>query len=447
MAREIGTRTALTIAGSDPSGGAGLQMDLKCFAALGVHGCSVATAITVQNTMGVRSVFPLSPNLVREQLDAIYDDFTVDVVKTGMLHDASIAGVVATRLTEEGTPLVVDPVLSATAGASLSDRDLVVALRERLLTKAFLVTPNIPEAEELAGQRIRGDDGLRRACIELFQLGCENVLIKGGHLTGRQANDLFYDGTFRIFEGERLERKVHGTGCMLSAFTAAELAKGVEVQDAIGRAKRLVSDAIRFGEGLGKGQPLGNPLVGLQNSAQRYDVIEEVLRWSGALEDTMPVSLIPEVGMDIAFALPFATSPDDVCGIEGRIVRAGKRARRAGFPAFGATGHAAAAVLGAMRSDRRFRCAINLRHSKPLADLCRTLGFKLGTLDHGREPRDSVVDVEQALHATVQALGFVPDAIVDAGGVGREPVLLLLGMNPQQVVEKVGTLVKGLKER
>jgi hydroxymethylpyrimidine/phosphomethylpyrimidine kinase len=269
MAREIGTRTALTIAGFDPSGGAGLQMDLKCFAALGVHGCSVVTAITVQNTAQVRSVFALPPTLVNEQLDAIYDDFKVDVVKTGMLHDASIVGVVAARVAEEGTPLVVDPVLNASVGASLSSADLVAALKERLLPKALLVTPNIPEAEELTGLRIRGEEGLRRACLELFQLGCESVLIKGGHLPGGPANDLFYDGTFRVYEGERLDRSVHGTGCMLSAFTAAELARGASVQDAVGLAKRLVTDAIRFAGEPGKGRSIGNPLTGFQNSGQK----------------------------------------------------------------------------------------------------------------------------------------------------------------------------------
>jgi len=440
-------RVALTIAGSDPSGGAGVQMDLKCFAAVGVHGCSALTAVTVQNTTGVRSANPLSPKLVREQLEALYDDFKIDIVKTGMLYEAAIVEVVTAKLGEEGTPLVVDPVLAATAGAPLASNDLAGALKQRLLPKALLVTPNIAEAEEMTGVHIRGEDSMRHACIELYQLGCENVLLKGGHIPKGPANDLLYDGTFHVLEGPRLERNVHGTGCMLSAFSAGMLAKGLSVPEAVGLAKLYVMDAIRFSEGHGKGRLIGNPFVNIQKAAQKFEVLEAVQRWSGTLEETLPVSLIPETGVNIAFALPFATGLGDICALEGRLVRAGKRARRSGYPAFGASRNVGSVVLAAMKADRRFRSALNLRYSKALVELCRTLGLKIGSFDRKRVHADADSSVSWGAGAVVSALGFVPDVISDEGGHGTEPMLFLLGEHPQQLVEKVGMMVKGLKER
>jgi len=275
VARARSVRTALTIAGSDPSGGAGAQMDLKCFAALGVHGCSALTAVTVQNTAGVRSANPLAPRLVKEQLDALYDDFKIDAVKTGMLHDAAIVKVVAGRLAREGTPLVVDPVLSATSGAALARPDLAKAIRTRLMPLAILVAPNVPEAEALSGVRISGLETMKRACVRLSRSGARNVLIKGGHLGGGSASDLLYDGEFHIFRGQRIYRDVHGTGCMLSAFTTGFLACGLPVPEAVGLAKLRVMEAIRFSERPGRGRFIGDPLVCRWNTSVRRRAIRK----------------------------------------------------------------------------------------------------------------------------------------------------------------------------
>lgn len=261
VARMVSGRTVLSIAGSDPSGGAGIQMDLKCFAACGVHGCSVITAVTVQNSRGVGSANPLPPRLVAEQLDALYDDFDIGAVKTGMLHDAGIVKVVADRLAREGTPLVVDPVLSATRGAPLARANLAGAIRKRLLPIALLVTPNIPEAEALTGIKIDGLDSMKRACASLSRMGARNVLLKGGHLPGRNASDLFYDSDFRILMGRRIKREVHGTGCMLSAFAAAFVAMGLAVPEAVGLAKQRVAGAIQRSTRPGRIGAVGDPFA------------------------------------------------------------------------------------------------------------------------------------------------------------------------------------------
>lgn len=437
--------SVLTIAGSDPSGAAGIQMDLKAFAVAGVHGCSAVTALTAQNTKRFVELHPLTPAQVRSQLEALSEDFNIRHAKTGMLYEASIAEIVADWLAEEGIRPVVDPVLRATVGASLSKADLVQVLRERLIPKAALVTPNIPEASELAEFEIRGIEGMKRAAEVIHGMGCESVLIKGGHLGGAEAIDVFYNGRFKLLRAPRLEKSVRGTGCMFSAFATALLAKGNTVLQAVETAKSYVTEAIRFSSEPGRGAAVGNPFAILHNMAERYGVMEEVHRWSSYLEELLPPSLVPEVGTNLVFALPYASGREDVCGIEGRLIRAGSRVRRAGHPVFGASKHLATVVLTAMRRDRRFRCAVNLRFSPGLVEVCRELGLKIGSFDRSREPPHSTSTMEWGTEVAIRALGFVPDVIFDEGGHGKEPMVRVLGESPSNVADKVTRIVRALK--
>ena len=239
------TPVALSIAGSDPSGGAGIQADLKTFHRFGVYGEAVVTLITVQNTRGVRRVDVLDAELVREQLHAVLEDIPPGAAKTGALgSQAVIDAIVETRFE---CPLIVDPVMTSTSGAKLGT-DI-----RGLIPRAFLVTPNLEEAALLAGFPVTDVDSMRRAAEEIAALGAKNVLIKGGHLEG-DAIDLLFNGTFHKFSAPRVATKhTHGTGCTYSAAITAELAKGTELIEAIRRAKAFLNDAIRGNPGLGQG--------------------------------------------------------------------------------------------------------------------------------------------------------------------------------------------------
>ncbi len=248
-------RTALTIAGSDSGGGAGIQADLKTFAALGVYGTSALTAVTAQNTVGVRAVEEVSPALVVAQIDAVLEDIGADAAKTGMLSSAAIIAAVAGRIGAHGiTRLVVDPVMVSKSGDRLLREDAVRALRTVLLPLALVVTPNLPEAETLAGMPIGNRATLEDAARRIAALGPRYVLIKGGHAPGDPV-DILCDGhAFRAYPGERLiTTSTHGTGCTLSAAIAAYLARGVPVEDAVGRAKGYVAAAMRAANPLGRG--------------------------------------------------------------------------------------------------------------------------------------------------------------------------------------------------
>ncbi|MFQ5860202.1 MAG: bifunctional hydroxymethylpyrimidine kinase/phosphomethylpyrimidine kinase [Dehalococcoidia bacterium] len=247
--------TVMTIAGSDSGAGAGIQADLKTFAALGVYGTSVLTAITAQNTRQVTAVHELPPEMVAAQIEAVVVDIGADAVKTGMLSSAAIIETVAREVRRHGlAPLVVDPVMVAKGGDRLLREDAVEALRDLLMPLATVVTPNLPEAEVLSGLTVRSVSDARRAAEAIVGLGARAVVVKGGHLEGPPV-DLFFDGQrFREFRGPRLDtRNTHGTGCTFASAIAAGLAQGLPLEQAVGRAKTFVTRAMERAYPIGEG--------------------------------------------------------------------------------------------------------------------------------------------------------------------------------------------------
>ncbi len=247
---------ALTIAGSDPGGGAGIQADLKTFAAFGVYGLSAVTSVTVQDTLGFRGALAVPPPVVAGQIEAALSDIGADAVKTGMLGSAAVIKAAASGLRKRRAGrLVVDPVLCAKNGSPLLEPRAINALIRELLPLALVVTPNAPEAERLAGVEVKNASGARRAARAIRALGPAFVLVKGGHLDGTGCEDLLFDGrSFAALRSPRADtRHTHGTGCTLSAAIAAGLALGLDVPAAVRRAKRYVTGAIRNAPCLGKG--------------------------------------------------------------------------------------------------------------------------------------------------------------------------------------------------
>ena len=249
-------RTALAIAGSDSSGGAGIQADLKTFAAHGVYGLSVITAVTAQDTLGLSAFEALSADLVTAQIEAVVSDIGAHAAKTGMLANAAIVEAVAAAIDDLDIPwLVVDPVMIAKSGDRLTNDEAVAAMKSELLRRAFLVTPNIPEAETLAGIPIATEDARREAARRIMALGSTSVIIKGGHFPSPDIIDLLYDGRrFVEFRTERAAgRSTHGTGCTFAAAVTAQLALGRPLEDAVPQAQRYVAGAIRAAPTLGQG--------------------------------------------------------------------------------------------------------------------------------------------------------------------------------------------------
>ncbi len=429
--------TALTIAGSDSVGGAGLQADLKAFEALGVHGCSVVTCVTSQNTRRVSSIFPIPPAHVLSQLDSVLDDVKLDAVKTGMLYSPEIVSVVASRLRRGIGPLVVDPVLAATTGSSLSEEGLVEALVQKLIPKATVVTPNLLEAAKLTGVEVRDERTASRAAEEIIEMGARCVLIKGGHLKGPEAADyLFTQSGMTRLATPRAFTEVHGTGCALGSLIAGHLALGEKVVDAVKKSKIMIYKAIVARETVGKGIPCANPLATLRAEAEKVSILERLDAAGAQLETLLDSDLVPEVGSNMGFAAKAALEPAEVAAFDGRIVRVGQRSRRIGCVKFGASKHVARIVLAVGCHDPTMRCALNIKYSDNNLEACRRAKLSVSTFDRAQEPK-GVSSMTWGVHKAIVKHGGVPDVIFDKGGMGKEPMIRILGEDPEDVLRKL----------
>ena len=238
---------ALTIAGSDSGGGAGIQADLKTFSAFNVYGMSVITSVTAQNTLQVKDIYDVSPQTVGKQIDAVMEDIGIDAAKTGMLSSAGIIEVVAEKIKEYRIEkLVVDPVMISKSGSPLLKQEAKSGLIQKILPLAYVVTPNVPEAEAISGMRIKSMEDAKRAAVLIHKRGSRNVLIKGGHLSAKKAIDILFDGdSYRYYESKMVDTKnTHGTGCTLSSAITAGLAKGLDIYRAVELAKDYITKAI-----------------------------------------------------------------------------------------------------------------------------------------------------------------------------------------------------------
>lgn len=255
-------KKVLTIAGSDSGGGAGIQADLKTFSALGCYGMSVITALTAQNTLGVAGIHPVPVSFVEEQIDAVMEDMGTDGVKIGMLYSAGLIEAVAARLKKfDVKKIVIDPVMVAQSGDSLMERDSVDALKEFLIPLASVLTPNLPEASVLLGRPLNSEEEIQQGARDLCALGCDSVLIKGGHLAGDRCTDALYlnaGDKFSLFDSRRIQTENnHGTGCTLSSAIAAFLVSGYGIEEAVEKGKAYITGALSKGASYLLGQGHG----------------------------------------------------------------------------------------------------------------------------------------------------------------------------------------------
>ena len=433
----------LTIAGSDSGGGAGIQADLKTMTVHGCFGVSAITALTAQNTVGVHGIFPVPVDFIHQQLAAVFNDFSVVAAKTGMLHSAGVIETVCKTLQPHPeVKLVVDPVMIAKSGDTLLEKEAIGALKRRLIPLASVVTPNIPEAEVLSGNPIQTQSDKEAACRAIHAMGARAVLIKGGHEGGEVSSDLFYDGNeFHTFSTPRYATEnTHGTGCTYSAAIASNLASGNTPRDAVAQAKTFMDSAIRFSLSLGKGHGPTDHFAVIQREMARYEVLLDLQKAVDFFCVHRADGLIPEVQTNIAYGLPFATSHDEVAAIPGRIVNLNGYPHASGCPAFGASRHIANIVLTVLRFSPVHRSVMNIRYDPDFLDNARKLGLKIYSFNRSDEPEDikerEGSTLEWGTHQALASHDDIPDIIFDTGGVGKEPMIRVIGKTPAEVVTK-----------
>jgi len=421
----------LTIGGSDSSGGAGIQADIKTFATLGVHGTSALTAVTAQNTLGVREVFGLPKEAVSQQIGAILEDFDIGCAKTGMLYSAEIVSLVADRTEEAGISLVLDPVIEAEAGGRLLNSQAISILRQKLIPQAKVVTPNIFEAEALTGVRVKDEESAKCAAEKIIDLGAEAAIITGGHLEG--ADLLVEMGGVHRIPGEKAKGGNHGVGCTYSASIAAFLARGCSLLDAASEAKQFATASILKSRDVGKGASPVNQLGELFEEADRYRTLTKVSRVVELLaREPDFCNLIPEVGTNVGMAIEAASGSGDVAAVDGRLVKSGQKVHQAGCVRFGASSHVARIILAAMSFDPKMRAAMNVRFSQPLLKICQDMGLRVASFEREHEPSGTST-MSWGTQQAIRDFGRVPDVIWDRGGPGKEPMIRILGCSVEGV--------------
>jgi hydroxymethylpyrimidine kinase/phosphomethylpyrimidine kinase len=434
----------VTIAGSDSGGGAGIQADLKTIAALGGHGMSVITALTAQNSLGVQSVYPVPLPFIEAQMDAVFSDLGADAVKTGMLWDSETVRSVAAQMKHyQIDNLVVDPLMIATDNTPLLDEAGREVLRRELFPLATLVTPNLIEAAALAGMEVTTTEEMKEAARRIRGYGAQAVLVKGGHLNGDPVDILLDEsGITEFFTKRAMVSDAHGTGCVLSAAIATELATGATLQEAVQRGREMTIASIKASFTMGKGRKFAHPLAYGTAEGERNRVIEALGEALAALQGESQIGrLIPEVSSNLGYAVPFAQVQGDVAAFPGRIIRLQDTIITITSPAFGASQHIASIILTVMAYDPSFRAAMNIRYSPPVLEACREMGLSIFGFDRGEEPQEVSEEEGRSLAWGVQKVltdtGEVPDVIYDRGGWGKEAMVRVLGRGPLEVVRKV----------
>jgi hydroxymethylpyrimidine/phosphomethylpyrimidine kinase len=435
---------ALTVAGSDSGGGAGVQADLKAMAAVGAFPTSAVTSVTAQHTRGVERAFTLPVEEVRAQVDAVVEDFEVRAAKTGMLAEAPVVEAVTEWAADAPCPVVVDPVMVATTGDRLLSPAGERAYAD-LLGEAALVTPNWPEAEVLTGVEVTDADDARGAAEALRERGADAALVTGGHADGDAVDVLATADGVEAFEHPRVDtRATHGTGCTLSAAVAGHLARGEDLADAVERASDLLARAVRYPLDVGEGAGAVHHLVDLRNRAAREETVEAVRGVRDALAAADASELVPEVGLNVVGATPYAEAVGETAAVEGRITRTvdGVTAERP--VRFGASSHAARLLLAAREFDPDLRFAANVRHDERTRAAAAGLDGAVATFDRREEPDDADT-MDWGTARAFEASADPPVAVADDGAVGKEPMLRLLAPDAATLESRLLTVLAGCR--
>jgi len=442
---------ALTVAGSDSGGGAGVQADLKTMEACGVFGTSAVTAVTAQHTRGVEATEVLPTEAVAAQYDAVVSDLDVGAAKTGMLATAPIVELVAERVADLPAPAVVDPVMVAASGDRLLAPEAEAAY-EDLVAEAALVTPNADEAEVLTGVEVV-DEGTAAAAGEaLVEQGADAALVKGGHVPGERVRDVLVtaDGVETFAHARVDTAATHGSGCMLSSAIAARLALGHPLVDAVEWGVDLVARAVRYHLDVGEGPGAVHHLVGVRNDAAREATAERVEAVVGRLVDADARPLVPEVGMNVAGATPYAEAADEVAAVEGRITRTLSGVAPNRGVRYGASSHVARFLLAAREVDPDLRFAMNCRFDADVEAALSALGWTVAEYDRDAQP--AAVEAREgrtmdwAARTALDGVNGTPAAVVDRGAPGKEAMTKLLAADGGTLADRALALLGELRD-
>lgn len=439
-------KKVMTIAGSDSSAGAGIQADIKTFSALGVYGTTVITTLTAQNTRTISDILVVPSRFFKNQLVTTLEDIKPDIIKIGVLYSKSIISIVKNILKNFENPIVVDPVLFSGTGIKLLDDDSFEQFKKEIIPLSYVITPNLKEAEFISKIRISNRHGMTKAALEILKLGASNVIIKGGHVTTRDTKvmDLLFgdknNEPLQIVH-ERLKiNETHGTGCNFSAAVSSFLAKGYDISESFKLANSYVYEALKHSTQIGTGVLVSNPLSSMYDNSEKYKVLIELQDSVSALEKMSDFfKLIPETKTNFVYSIEKPKNFDDIAGVLGRITNLGTNIRTPNVIKFGASYHVSNALLAVTKFNSLFRSAINIRNNGSIIKICEN-NFRCTSYSRSKETEEiKKIEGSSIKWGISKALNQNPDAelVYHDGDFGKEPMVILFGQNPKDVLEKI----------
>ncbi len=425
--------TILSIGGSDPSSGAGIQSDIRVAEQLGTYCLTILTAITSQNTRKYSKTFPLPAKTVQDQIESILSDCKIDVIKVGMLYNIDIIDVLYTALKPMNVPVIVDPVMNSTTGGLLLKNDALDTFYKKIVPLSHAITPNIEEAEAISGIKFTGDNA-EDIASKIIKMGAKNIII-----TGIIINDTIVDYTSNgskneIISTARMEIENHGGGCAFSAALAIAVARGLDIFKAARFAGKFAKNSITNAKSIGGGIKITN--------GQEYSSIIQELK-DGILKFTQINGIyraIPECQTNFAFSKSNPSNIMDVAGVTGRIVRAGNGTVIAGSIEFGGSKHVATAILEMNKRFPDIRAGINIRYDPDILAKSRSEKMTITEYDRSIEPKDTRINgssVSWGTRTAIAGANIAPDIIFHQGGYGKEPMIIIFGQTPDDIIGKI----------
>jgi len=422
----------LSIGGSDPSSGAGIQSDIKTFSNNYAYGFTVVTAITSQNTKNVTSIEPVSAKSLRAQLDSILSDFHIDAIKIGMVYDSQIIKVIHSKLRNIRVPIVVDPIIKSTTGAMLLKKNALRDYKKMMVPLAYVITPNKYEAKVLSGI-----SNTNKSAKKIQSMGAKCVIITGATSSNGKISDFVLEESREyVISGKKIPIKNHGSGCNYSASIAVSLAKGNTMHDAVKTAKDYVYQSIKNSKNIGKGvsithKNISNGMRELSESINHFKQIKNIYK------------VIPECQTNFVFAKKNPKNITDLLGISGRLVKSGKEVVMAGEIVYGGSQHVGTAVIQVNRKFPKIRSGLNIKYDPKIILKAKKSKFTVLSYDRSKEPKKSKQkensSISWGMSNTLNAKS--PDIIYHKGDVGKEPMILIFGNNPDDVIRKVSKFI------
>ncbi|HYO05817.1 MAG TPA: bifunctional hydroxymethylpyrimidine kinase/phosphomethylpyrimidine kinase, partial [Phototrophicaceae bacterium] len=444
---------ALTIAGSDSSGRAGIQADLKTFSALGIYGTTVITILTAQNTKTVSDVFVPTAEFFKSQHLTTQEDNKPDIIKIGVLYDDSIIEIVYDILRHLKIPIVLDPILISGTGVKLLKQSSIGNFKTKIIPLSFVITPNLIEAEMLTEDKISTEKEIIEAAYKIKKLGAGNVIIKGGHASNQNQKILDVlvekenDEITKLYNDRLKIAETHGTGCNFSSALASFLAKGHGIKESFFLANDYVKEGLNCIAKVGDGIGVTNPLMNLYANSTRYKVLTSLYESVKILEELKDFYLlIPETKTNFVYSLENPKSMQDVAGIVGRITNFGNKIRSPNVVEFGASSHVSSAIISAHQLNHLFRSAINIKNDKKILDVCKA-NFVCSWYSRDEEkPENKDKEGFTVSWGVKNAMEKVPNAgvVFHHGDYGKEPMILIFGRDPHEIIDKIKIIISKL---